>query len=123
MWPVKWEKQTTGDSYVDASESSVLDLKSFDQNDYGNYRCSSKNNAGMAEIKLQINANTFTTTDSVFKSNTRVAHKHLAHHHTPVNARKNLISSGGGGLEMRKNRFKQRKSKLKKSLVSSNKNA
>lgn len=122
MWPVKWEKLNDLQWSPANSKSHILTIEAYSENDFGEYKCSSRNSIGQSEITLHLNQNHLSIDESLFKtfpkSNTDIA-----------------SHSGGGvarmhhrrksGLELRKNRFRNRLKKIrrfkqKKSLLPKN---
>ena len=118
MWPVYWTKydpelnttrvvhSNSGQVFV---KKSTLVFKSLNENDFGVYICSSSNHLGSSEIKLIIDHNGISL--SPLQTQTYQADKRL----NRLKSNKNKKNKKLFGIELRKNRFKNRTKLLKKS--------
>ena len=100
MWPVKWKKSDTNEHSSDyAIKNSVLKFDFLNENDFGEYTCTSFNLFGVAEIRLIINnAGIFVTKQNYKPSLRRKFGK------KKLKRRQRLPV----GIELRKRRFKKR---------------
>lgn len=113
MWPVKWEKlnNDTRDWVVVGGSGSKLVIESLSELDLGEYRCSSKNSIGQAEISLSLNEPGGVVSiddESEFKSFPRF------HPSYQVSEMRKLHQRRKSGLELRKSRFRTRMRKMRR---------
>ena len=114
MWPIKWEKlnndtrEWTG--VENQRDGSRLLIESFSESDLGEYRCSSKNSIGQAEMSLNLNEEGGVISiddESEFKSFPRF-------HPSYVSEVRKLHQRRKSGLELRKSRFRTRMRKMRR---------
>lgn len=115
MWPIKWEKlnndtrEWTGVENQSGGGSKLI-IESLSESDLGEYRCTSKNSIGEAEISLNLNEEGGAISiddESEFKSFPRF-------HPSYVSEVRKLHQRRKSGLELRKSRFRTRMRKMRR---------
>jgi hypothetical protein len=105
---VKWEKLNDSKWYPIESQQrgSILTIDSYREDDFGEYRCSSRNSIGQSEIEMNLSSTLVSIDDeSVFKPFSRAGEL--------AGARK-LHQRRKSGLEARKSRFRSRMRKMRR---------